>query len=144
MNSARGGARHGFTLLEMLIVLVIMGLLATVVLTRLTGNVEESKVKTTRMQIQMLSSSVEQFYLHVGRYPTEEEGLGVLLDPPVDVEDDKWRGPYLEKDFVPTDAWGREFTYRFNDRGRFVIRSLGADGSEGGEGDASDLDNRSA
>jgi general secretion pathway protein G len=136
--------RTAFSLLEMLIVVAIIALLAALVAPRLAGALGEGRVKTTRAQIEMLAAGVEQFNLHAGRYPTKEEGLAVLLTKPENVADDKWQGPYVEKDFIPKDGWGRDFVYDFDDRGRFVIRSLGADGRAGGDGDNADLDNRSA
>jgi len=139
-----GAAQRGFSLLEMLVVLVIMGLLVALVLPRVAGNIGKGKVQTTRAQIELLASAVNQFMLDVGRYPTQEEGLEALLHRPEGVDETLWDGPYLEKDFVPKDGWGREFLYLLDDGGRFVIRSLGADGKPGGEGENADLDNRSA
>lgn len=137
----RGG--RGFTLLEMIIVVAIMGLLAALVLPRLTGQIGESKVQTTMAQIEMLATAVEQYNVDVGRYPTEQQGLEALLTRPQEVDADAWSGPYVQKDYVPKDAWNREFEYELPEDGRFVIRSLGADGRPGGEGVNTDLDNRS-
>lgn len=133
---------RGFSLLELLIVVAIIALLAALVAPRLVGALTDSRVKTTRAQIGLLVSGVEQFYIDVGRYPTQEEGLGALLERPMGVEEDVWHGPYLDKDFVPDDGWGRAFIYTFDERGRYVIRSLGADGRPGGTGENADLDNR--
>lgn len=142
LRSQSGHRARAFSLLEMLVVLVIMGLLVALVLPRVTRNIGKGKVQTTRAQIEMLSSAVNQFMLEVGRYPTVDEGLASLLDKPQTVEADKWDGPYLEKDFLPKDGWGRDFIYAMDEKGRFVIRSLGADGKPGGEGDNADMDNR--
>ena len=141
---ARTRARTAFSLLEMLIVVAIIALLAALVAPRLAGALGEGRVKTTRAQIEMLAAGVEQFNLHVGRYPTQEEGLRALLTKPDSVDDDKWKGPYVEKDFIPKDGWGRDYVYEFDDRGRFLVKSLGADGRAGGEDENADLDNRSA
>jgi len=131
----------GFTLLEMIIVVAIIGLLAALVMPRLVGQLGESKVETTRAQIELLSSAVTQYYVDVGTYPSEREGLGALITRPQDAEE--WNGPYLEKDSVPRDAWGNEFVYEMPEESdRFIIRSLGADGKPGGDGAAADLDNR--
>lgn len=146
-SAAPGGRRQrsgGFSLLEMLVVLVIMGLLVALVLPRVTGNIGKGRLQTTRAQIEMLSSAVTQFYMDTNRYPTVEEGLGALLRRPENVAESKWKGPYLEKDFIPKDGWGHDFEYAMDEHGRFVIRSLGSDGRRGGEGDAADIDNRSA
>ncbi|TVQ31703.1 MAG: type II secretion system protein GspG [Phycisphaeraceae bacterium] len=134
--------RGGFSLLELLVALIILGLLVTLVAPRLLDNIGQGRVTTTRTQIANLSSAVSQFYLDVGRYPTEEEGLEALLRAPQGPEAEKWSGPYLETNYVPQDAWGREFHYILEPDGRYLIRSLGADGRPGGEGDNAELDNR--
>lgn len=134
---------RAFSLVELMIVITIIGLLVALVAPRLAGALGSGRVQSTRAQIELLSGGVTQFNLDVGRYPTAEEGLESLLTRPQGVEADVWKGPYLEKDFVPTDAWGRDFQYELPDSGRFVIRSLGADGQPGGDGDNADIDNRS-
>lgn len=143
-RTMRGWAwrRRGFTLLEMLIVVAILGLLATLVFTRLSGEVGQSKVNVTRTQINEVASAVERFNLDVGRYPTEEEGLSVLIEAPAGGLDG-WEGPYLGKRVLPTDGWGRELVYESDEAFGFVVRSHGSDGEPGGEGEAADLDNRS-
>jgi general secretion pathway protein G len=129
--------------MEILIVLIIIGLLAAIVLPRLAQNIGKGRVQTTKAQIASLTTTVETFYVDVGRYPTEQEGLGLLLTKPVDPDAAaKWKGPYLEKDSLPKDGWGRDYIYTFDEHGRFVVRSLGADGKPGGEGENADLDNR--
>ncbi len=141
---SRGKARGAFTLFEMLVVMAILALLVALVAPRVVGHVGKSKVTTTRTQIAGLQTSVEQFYLATGRYPTKDEGLRALLVRPADVLLEKWTGPYLEKDALPMDGWGREFAYDPGENGRYVILSLGADGRAGGEGENTDLDNRSS
>lgn len=131
----------GFSLLELLIVVAILGLLAALVFGRLGGELGESKVKTTRVQLESLSQAVDRYQLHVGRYPTEEQGLAALIEQPDDAE--SWKGPYLGKTAVPTDGWNRPFVYEHDEQFGFVIRSLGADGAPGGEGENADIDNRS-
>ncbi len=141
MKNAR--RRAAFSLLEMLVVVIIMGLLVALVAPRLLDKVGASKVTTTKAQIQNLATCVESFYMDVGRYPTQDEGLTVLVKPPLSPEDaKKWKGPYPEKDMVPQDAWGHAFEYVHDEAGRFRIRSLGADGRTGGEDENADLDNR--
>lgn len=137
-----GGARAGFSLIEMLVVLIIIGLIAALVAPRVFEGLRTSKVKATRAQIELLAGAVEHFALDMGRVPTAQEGLAALLARPQSEDADKWRGPYLKKDFVPDDGWGHPFQYTTDDAWGFVIRSLGADGRVGGDGDNTDLDNR--
>jgi len=124
----------GFTLLEMLVVLVIIGLLAGLVGPSLFKHVDEAKVKTANTQIKMLKGAIGTLYLAIGRYPTNEEGLTLLITAPRD-ENIKpfWKGPYLE-DAVPLDPW--HHAYQYNSQGSdghpFALYSLGADGQPGG------------
>lgn len=139
----RAARRHApaFTLLEMLIVVAIIGLLAALLVPRLMGGVGESKINVAKAYLAQLTQSVEQFRLGVGRYPTAQEGLSVLVKKPEGVEG--WAGPYWDRATLPKDPWKREFIYKTDERFGFVIRTLGADGKEGGEGENADLDNRS-
>lgn len=136
----RAGRGLGFSLLEMLFVVAIIGLIAALVLPNLRGGFGKGQVSTTKAQIALLAGAVERFRLDVGRYPAESEGLQSLLEKPSEAEG--WNGPYLDKDTMPKDGWSRAFIYKEGEGGRFVVRSLGADGKEGGEGEAADLDNR--
>lgn len=143
--SIRRARRAGFTLFEMIIVVAILGLLVALVAPRLTGNLEKSKITATKTQIANLSTSVEQFYLEVGRYPSQEEGLQALIERPPSVPEEKWAGPYTEKDILPRDGWDRPFEYEppsDENQHRYIIRSLGADGRAGGEKSDADLTNR--
>ncbi len=144
LTSARRARARGFSLLEMIIVLVLMGLLAALVAPRLTGILGKNKVRTTKVQVEMLASAVERFNLDVGRYPTAQEGLMALVERPQDIPEDTWDGPYTEKDFVPKDGWGRDFTYEIGENSRFIVKSFGADGSPGGDNDNADIDNRTS
>src|SRR5262249_24361502 len=125
----------------MLFVIAIIGLIAALVLPNLARGFGKGQVSTTKAQIGLLAGSVREVRLDVGRYPTEAEGLQALLTKPTDAEG--WEGPYLEKDVVPKDGWSRPFVYKEGENGRFIIRSLGADGHDGGDGENKDIDNRS-
>lgn len=127
--------QHGFTLLEMLVVLVIIGLLAGLVGPRLFTQVDAAKVKTANTQVKMLKGSLEAMRLDIGRYPTTEEGINLLRAAPAD-ETIKtlWKGPYLD-DAVPLDPWNHPYQYALapSVNGQpFVLYSLGADGQPGG------------
>ncbi|HWZ41116.1 MAG TPA: type II secretion system major pseudopilin GspG [Bradyrhizobium sp.] len=136
-------AEAGFTLVEMLVVIAIIGLIMGLVGPRVLGFLGESKVKTARIQIESFSSSLDLFYLDVGRYPTAGEGLEALVQRPGNA--DIWNGPYLKTGAVPTDPWGHTYVYRAPaERGPYQILSLGSDGQEGGTGTAADLSNDGA
>lgn len=133
--------QRGFTLLEMLVVLVIIGLLAGLVGPRLFSKVDQSKVTTAQTQVKMLRGAIENIRLDIGRYPTADEGLALLGKPPAAAElAARWRGPYLD-DALPLDPWGNAYRYAVPgaDGHGFALYSLGADGKPGGEGDARDL-----
>lgn len=129
----------GFTLIELMIVLFILGLLAALVAPRLMGRVGKAKQKSAQAQIQLLATALDLFHLDVGRYPTEEEGLKALRDKPQNLP--SWAGPYLDKP-VPKDPWGREYGYKSpGEHGPYDLYSLGADGAAGGEGENQDITN---
>jgi general secretion pathway protein G len=131
----------GFTLLEMLVVLVLIGLIASLVGPRLFSRVDASKVQVAETQVRMLRGSVETFRLEVGRLPTEAEGLTVLFSAPTEERARaRWRGPYLDE-AVPDDPWGRPYRYSIPgpDGMGFALYSFGADGEPGGEGNDADV-----
>jgi len=127
---------QGFTLLEMLVVLVIIGLLAGLVGPRLFTKIDTAKVQTANAQIKMLRGALETLRLDIGRFPTTEEGLEILRYLPANANEEIrpfWKGPYLEEE-VPLDPWNRPYYYdnQGNDMNPFALYSLGADGQEGG------------
>ena len=132
---------RGFTLIEMLVVLVIIGMLAGLVGPKLFGRVDSSKVKTAQIQVKMFKGALETFRLDVGRLPTQAEGLLVLNQAPTDEGAlMRWHGPYLDQD-VPLDPWGNPYVYSLpGANGQpFALYSLGADGKRGGEGAEADV-----
>ena len=131
-------AEAGFTLVEMLVVIAIIGLIMGLVGPRVLNYLGESKVKAAKLQIESFSSSLDLFYLDVGRYPTVSEGLSALAQRPGNTT--IWNGPYLKTGAVPADPWGHIYVYRAPaERGPYAIVSLGSDGQEGGTGTAADI-----
>ena len=129
---------QGFTLLELLVVMVILGLLATLVGPQVMKHVGTSKSKTAFLQIEELGTALEMYRLEVGSYPTTEQGLVALIQKPASVE--QWHGPYLRKPVLPKDPWGRDYRYRHpGQHGNFDISSLGADNADGGDGESADI-----
>jgi general secretion pathway protein G len=123
----------------MLVVLVIIGLLAGLVGPQLLGRVDTSKVTAADTQIRMLKASIETMRLDVGRFPTQEEGLAMLMTPPQDERiARKWRGPYLAE-AVPLDPWGNPYVYRPATGTTMILYSHGGDGQPGGEGIDADI-----
>lgn len=128
---------RGFTLLELLVVLVIIGLLVAYVAPRYFSQVGKSEVKATRAQIRALEDALDQYRLDVGRYPTGEQGLEALNAQPAG--EARWQGPYLRKS-VPKDPWGNPYQYRApGQHGEYDLLSLGKDGQPGGTGEAADI-----
>lgn len=139
-NSRRcssGSTQSGFTLMELLLVLVIVGLLAAVVGPTLYQRIKPAKETAARMQIENFATALDNFMVDMGRYPTMQEGLAALRTQPGNLE--KWKGPYLKKE-MPNDPWGTPYAYRAPGRsGGYEIVSYGADGREGGEGENADI-----
>lgn len=134
-------SQHGFTLIEMLVVLLIIGMLAGLIGPRLFTRVDASKVDTARVQIKMIKGALETLRLDTGRFPNVDEGLALLFHAPGDERlRTLWHGPYLDEE-VPLDPWGAAYQYAMPGRdGRpFALYSLGADGKPGGEGINADI-----
>jgi general secretion pathway protein G len=137
--------RKGFTMVELMAVLIILGLLFGLVANKVTNQIDKARVTQTKANLKALHNAVNQFKLDTGRFPAEDEGLSVLVEQPSDVTG--WEpGGYLETTDVPKDAWGEEFIYEsYPESGKpFVIISYGADKDEGGEDYDADLYSTSA
>jgi general secretion pathway protein G len=127
----------GFTLVELLVVLVILGLLATVGGLQVVTYLGRARADTARVQLEDLTAAIDLYRIDMGRSPTQSEGLASLIERPADLT--SWRGPYLRKRSVLTDPWGRAWIYRSDDGGSLEVQSLGADGQPGGDGDNADV-----
>ncbi|HUF42606.1 MAG TPA: type II secretion system major pseudopilin GspG [Verrucomicrobiae bacterium] len=129
--------QEGFTLVELIVVVIIIGLLSGLVLPQFIRQSERATARAAKAQIELLGTALDTFRLDVGRYPTTQEGLQALTQKPGGV--DRWDGPYLRKD-VPNDPWGRPYIYKSpGDHGPYDILSHGADGVPGGEGNDRDV-----
>lgn len=134
-------AARGFTLLEMIVVLVIIGLIMGLVGPRLFSQADKAKVQTAQTQVRMLRGALETMRLDIGRFPSQQEGLQLLSQRPADEKlGQRWQGPYLE-DGVPDDPWGNAYQYAPQPSGdhAFVLYSFGADGQRGGADHDADI-----
>jgi general secretion pathway protein G len=130
----------GFTLLEMLVVLAIMGLLAAVIAPQVLRYLGSSRTQTAKVQIQNVNAALELFRLDVGRYPSQDEGLNALVTPPTSAPG--WNGPYMQKAQALKDPWGQAYLYRIPGKhGEIDVYSLGSDKTDGGTGEAADVGN---
>lgn len=128
---------QGFTLLELLVVLVVLGLLAGIVAPKYFSQLGHSEVKVAKTQIEGLGKALDIYRLEVGHYPSTEQGLLALTIAPSD--EPKWQGPYLHKS-VPQDPWGHDYVYRSpGENGEFDLISMGKDGQPGGDGDNAEI-----
>ena len=135
---SRRRAQAGFTLLEILIVVVIVGLLTALIGPNLLSRLDTAKVQTTETQVRQLKSALDVMRLDISRYPTFDEGLNLLVNPPTDsTVKDHWHGPYLDGGVVPKDPWGNPYQYTptTNPARPFALYSLGPSGKLGGTGD---------
>ncbi len=132
------GDSRGFTLIEMVVVVIILGLLAGLVAPRLFGRVGQSKQVAARAQIELLGAALDQYSLDTGSYPPSTVGLDALVSNP---NVPGWSGPYLTKNAVPLDPWGNPYNYKCcpGDHGEYDLWSYGADGKPGGEGEDADI-----
>jgi general secretion pathway protein G len=134
----RNIGQQGFTLVEMLVVITIIGLIMGLIGPRVLNYLSESKVKAAKIQLQSFASALDLFYLDAGRFPSTAEGLTALVQRTPGVA--TWNGPYLKGGNVPHDPWNNPYLYRSpGERGPYDIVSYGSDGQEGGSGVAADL-----
>ena len=139
MSANKPAHSKGFTLLELLVVMVIIGLLAGYVGPRLFSQIGKSETKAAKAQINALESALDQYRLDTGRYPSTEQGLAALMVKPAN--ENRWAGPYLRKN-IPDDPWGKPYLYKQpGEHGEFDLFSYGKDGAPGGTGDAADVVN---
>ncbi len=137
-NRKRSGA---FTLIEIMVVVIILGILAATIIPQFVGTTHDAKVSTAKSNIAELESALERFNIHMDRYPTTEEGLKVLTEAPPG-EEQKWRGPYIK--LLRPDPWGNPYQYKnpgTHKASGFDLWSRGADGVDGGEGEGADIGN---
>ncbi len=138
MNNNVPAAARGFSLIELLVVLVILGLLAGLVGPKVMKHLGGAKSDTAPPQLEVNGAALDVYRLETGDYPSNEEGLKALVENPGDKPG--WNGPYLKKKVVPVDPWGREYHYQMpGEHGDFDLYSLGKDNAEGGEGENADI-----
>lgn len=137
---ARCAKSHGFTLLELMVVLLILAMLASIAAPQVIKHLRKAKVETAHVQIEALGASLDFFQVDLGRYPTAEEGLKALVERPG--KESRWDGPYIKKDASLIDPWGEPYRYAVpGRRAEYDLYTLGADKKEGGEGDSRDVGN---
>lgn len=135
-----GAVSAGFTLVELLVVLAILGLLMGLVLPPVVKHLGRARSEIARLDIGNLESALDMFKLDVGRYPSQPEGIVALIEKPTGL--DRWQGPYLKKKAIPMDPWGHPYRYRIpGEHGEFDLYSLGADDAPGGAGENADVTN---
>ena len=137
INAKRGS--RGFSLLELLVVLLLLGAFAGIFAPKIFGQAEKAKQKAAKLEIDQIGQALDLYKLEIGRYPTSQEGLAALMTAPSGTSN--WNGPYLKRNAVPKDPWSNEYRYVSpGDQNRpYDIISLGSDGKEGGDGDGKDI-----
>jgi general secretion pathway protein G len=138
LNQNRRGA---FTLVEIMVVVVILGILAATIIPQFVSTTQDAKIGAAKADVAQLKNAIERFNIHMDRFPTTEEGLKALVEAPSG-EDKKWKGPYLEK--VQNDPWGNAYQYRApstHRKGFYDVWSRGSDNADGGEEQAADIGN---
>ena len=136
------GYREGFTLIELMVVILIIGLLATIVVQNLRSATDKAKRVKAQADISQIKSALDRYYLDAGSYPSTDQGLPALVSAPTSGNDPKdWGGPYIER--IPLDPWGHPYVYQ-SDGNEYLLKSYGADGVEGGEGKNADIDGSSS
>ena len=134
-------ARYGFTLVELLVVLAILGLLAAIASPQVMKHLGHAKVQTARIEIKNIGQALDLFHLDVGRYPTQEEGLNALVTQPAQ-QLESWRGPYLDKHANLNDPWGTPYVYRIpGQHGEYDLLSYGPAKTAGGTGQDANVTN---
>jgi general secretion pathway protein G len=137
-SARRRRGQRGFTLIEMLVVITIIGLIMALVGPRVLNYLSESRVKAAKIQIQSFTGALDLFYLDLGRYPSGSEGLDALVHPIGGAA--AWNGPYLKGGAVPKDPWGNAYVYKVpGEHAAYEVRSLGPSGQEGGTGTAAEI-----
>jgi general secretion pathway protein G len=133
--------RSAFTLIEIMVVVIILGILAATIIPKFIGTTHEAKISAAKAHVAELESALERLYVHMDRYPTTDEGLKLLVEAPAG-DDKKWRGPYIKQ--LRNDPWGNPYQYRApgaHHTTSFDLWSRGADGADGGEGNGADIGN---
>ena len=134
-------SQSAFTLIEIMVVVIILGVLAATILPKFMGTTHEAKVSAAKAHVAELESALERLYVNMDRYPTSEEGLKLLVEPPTG-NDKNWRGPYIKQ--LRNDPWGNPYQYRapgVHHSSGFDLWSRGADGVDGGDGNGADIGN---
>jgi general secretion pathway protein G len=143
MERRRAGYSEGFTLIEIMVVILILGLLATIVVQSLRGATDKAKRTKAQADISEIKTALDRYYLDNGSYPTTDQGLQALVSPPSsgNIPTNYEQGGYIEQ--VPPDPWGHPYFYQSDGNG-YVLKSFGADGVEGGDGKNADIDGSSS
>jgi general secretion pathway protein G len=138
----RARADSGFTLVELLVVLAILGMLVALVTPQVLKYLGRAKVDSARIEIQTIGNALDLYRLDMQHYPTQSEGLQALVEAPTGTDAGRWQGPYIKQNKLPVDPWGRPYNYRSpGEHGEYDLYSLGADNAPGGSGENQDVSN---